>query len=242
MILPGNPRGVAPRTVYLYPGQDGRKPEVVVKSGTPPAARALIRRECALMRQVSPRGLAPRVLEEIENEDYSAFAMEFVGGQSPSWPASPKQIAESLSKMVVEGDRLLPIAETAAWKALTPHLSESSRRQFEDFAQRTIPRCLLHGDFAPWNLRVTSENTWMALDWEYGELTGVPGWDWLHFLVLSARLLGKMSDEEVRGLLHQEMRTREFQDYLEKVGLRGCEDMIVSSYFEYLEHIFRPTV
>lgn len=284
MILLGNSRGVAPRTVYLYPGQDGRKPEVVVKFGATPAARALIRRECALLRGVASRGwreedhgrgtetlkrrntdssdgsgldrhgrdahapctlhasgLAPRVLGEIEGGDHTGFAMEFIEGVSPSWPVPARQICGFLAKLVLEGESQ-PIGETAAWKALRPHLSADSLKRYEAFVQRVIPRCLFHGDFAPWNVRVKSDGTWVALDWEYGELTGVPGWDWLHFLVLPARLLKKMSDEEVTGLLRQEMQTREFQDYLGKVGLRGCEDMIVSSYFEYLKHIFRPAV
>jgi hypothetical protein len=43
-----------------------------------------------------------------------------------------------------------------------------------------IPVCLVHGDFAPWNLRVAGEDLF-AFDWEYTEAGGNPLQDYLHF-------------------------------------------------------------
>lgn len=43
-----------------------------------------------------------------------------------------------------------------------------------------IPVCLVHGDFAPWNLRVAGEHL-LAFDWEYAEAGGNPLHDYLHF-------------------------------------------------------------
>jgi len=41
---------------------------------------------------------------------------------------------------------------------------------------------LTHGDFAPWNVKV-SRRQWTVLDWERGELAGRAGWDWFHFVM-----------------------------------------------------------
>jgi hypothetical protein len=49
---------------------------------------------------------------------------------------------------------------------------------------REIPVCLVHGDFAPWNLRVAG-NHLLAFDWEYAESGGSPLQDYLHFHLIA---------------------------------------------------------
>jgi hypothetical protein len=43
-----------------------------------------------------------------------------------------------------------------------------------------VPSTIVHGDFAPWNLR-EHKGQLRAFDWEYGELDGLPFMDELHF-------------------------------------------------------------
>lgn len=45
---------------------------------------------------------------------------------------------------------------------------------------RALPGCLLHGDFAPWNVRLTAERVFV-FDWEYAQASGNPLQDYLHF-------------------------------------------------------------
>ncbi len=47
-------------------------------------------------------------------------------------------------------------------------------------ASRALPACLLHGDFAPWNVRLTPERVFV-FDWEYAQARGNPLQDFLHF-------------------------------------------------------------
>ena len=42
---------------------------------------------------------------------------------------------------------------------------------------RLVSSVVFHGDFAPWNIKVDRAGAWMVLDWERGELHGVPCWD-----------------------------------------------------------------
>lgn len=46
--------------------------------------------------------------------------------------------------------------------------------------RRPLPGCLLHGDFAPWNVRLTPERVFV-FDWEYAQTSGNPLQDYLHF-------------------------------------------------------------
>jgi len=67
-------------------------------------------------------------------------------------------------------------------------LGDGHRQLFEDgleeveaaLAGRSLPGCLLHGDFAPWNVRLTPERVYV-FDWEYAQSRGNPLQDFLHF-------------------------------------------------------------
>jgi hypothetical protein len=57
-----------------------------------------------------------------------------------------------------------------------------------------VPSTIVHGDFAPWNLR-QHENTIAAFDWEYAQLDGLPLIDETHFRLQVGYLLERWSDE-----------------------------------------------
>lgn len=52
---------------------------------------------------------------------------------------------------------------------------------------RELPACLVHSDFAPWNLRLTRDRLFV-FDWEYAEDGGNPLQDFLHFHLLPRAL------------------------------------------------------
>lgn len=243
LILPGNPKGPAPRTVSIYPGADGRTPGVVVKSGVTPEARALIRKEAALMRQAHLTGMVPQVYKELETEGLSAFAMEFIPGASPAWPASTAQLSHFLSQMI-SGEPALRIEDTEAWKALTPHLDAKALACFKEFSQRLIPRCLFHGDFAPWNVRMRPDGQWVALDWERGDPTGIPGWDWLHFVIQPAVLVKRWSLERVLDYARTTLRCEDFCNYFacvaSKEELHEIAEPLLRSYLLYNWYVLQP--
>ena len=55
-----------------------------------------------------------------------------------------------------------------------------------------LPPALMHGDFAPWNLRTKQGNV-AAFDWEYGVIEGVPWLDELHHVWQTCILLDKLA-------------------------------------------------
>lgn len=54
-----------------------------------------------------------------------------------------------------------------------------------------VPAVWVHGDFAPWNLRVDKGRRLAAFDWEEGRADGLPVWDIAHFHVQQAFLFGE---------------------------------------------------
>lgn len=67
-------------------------------------------------------------------------------------------------------------------------------------ADKSLPFCLSHGDFASWNLLETSQGL-VALDWEYAQPHWNPIADFLHFHLIRAALDGRL----VRGRINLEL-------------------------------------
>ncbi len=61
-----------------------------------------------------------------------------------------------------------------------------------------VPWTIVHGDFAPWNLRQHGEHI-AAFDWEYAQLDGLPLVDETHFRLQIAYLLNQWTDERSDG-------------------------------------------
>ena len=57
-----------------------------------------------------------------------------------------------------------------------------------ELAEAVFHPALAHGDCAPWNAKI-SNGACTLLDWERGELAGIPGWDWFHFVIQPAVLV-----------------------------------------------------
>ena len=47
---------------------------------------------------------------------------------------------------------------------------------------RLLPACWVHGDFAPWNIRSTTDGGCVLIDWEEARADGLPLQDAFHFL------------------------------------------------------------
>ncbi|HYG32609.1 MAG TPA: phosphotransferase [Methylophilaceae bacterium] len=70
----------------------------------------------------------------------------------------------------------LPLMDIQYQELLQTALEEVER----EIGVQRLPTCLLHSDFAPWNVRVTNQHLYV-FDWEYAEESGNPIQDFLHF-------------------------------------------------------------
>ena len=75
-----------------------------------------------------------------------------------------------------------------------------------------VPRTVIHGDFAPWNVRLRAGNTSVsAFDWEYGVIDGLPLIDETHFDIQIGLLLNDWTPQ--RAMAELDMRTRMNTDF-----------------------------
>ncbi len=114
--------------------------------------------------------------------------------RSPAKPAASKLTPAHLVflKSLRNGD-VKPAAATNMVATLPARLSDlpvQARQELGAILERLmptlqsleVPSTVVHGDFAPWNLR-THDGRISAFDWEYGELDGLPLIDETHYLL-----------------------------------------------------------
>lgn len=75
------------------------------------------------------------------------------------------------------------------------HLSEMERTSVIRAAatlqgKKPIPYLIIHGDFAPWNLKWLAKDKITAIDWEDSHEDGLPLWDLSHFFCIQSHLFG----------------------------------------------------
>lgn len=80
----------------------------------------------------------------------------------------------------------------------------SYRREFSAaikvIGEGQLPLVLVHGDFAPWNLKRQEGGNLSAVDWEDADWSGLPLWDLCHFFFMQAHLFNQQgSAEKIRN-------------------------------------------
>jgi|GEM_PF-863909 len=78
---------------------------------------------------------------------------------------------------------VLPILDQSLRKLLLDALAEVELQ----IGQAELPTCMIHGDFAPWNLLQTNGELFV-FDWEYAQTNGNPLQDFLHFHLIPRAL------------------------------------------------------
>ena len=240
-ILAGNPMSEGQRLLVL--AFDARqRPVVVVKAGLSEQARALIEKEESFLKAV-PAGMkgVPRLRAAFQSPRLRALALDFFAGDSPR----PQQevALPPLLESWIDPKRRIRVSEAPDWVRL--ERACSGNRLFRVIAGRlsgkVFQAALHHGDFAPWNIKVSPAGAWTVLDWERGELTGIPGWDWFHYVIQSAILVGRLPTpalmQRVEGLLGSEA----FQRYAGRAGIRGCERELVMAYLLHAAEVIKPS-
>ncbi|HWE01398.1 MAG TPA: phosphotransferase [Tepidisphaeraceae bacterium] len=82
-----------------------------------------------------------------------------------------------------------------------PELMETYYRTLPTLQKFDVPITITHGDFAPWNLR-RHDGRVGAFDWEYGEPSGLPLMDEIHYRLQSGWLLEDWSAAMAVRCLH----------------------------------------
>jgi hypothetical protein len=236
-ILAGNPRAEGRRFVFLVFDCSG-KPTAVVKAGSSVAARRLLEREENFL-QTAPldaQGL-PRVRATFDSARVRAFAMGFFAGDSPGLDDTVP-LAELLTSWIAK-DKLVAMSELGEWQRLEA-AARGSRLPEPVLALAGIRfhPTLTHGDCAPWNVKAAG-GRWTLLDWERGELAGVPGWDWFHFVMQPAVLVRREPVPTLLARFEQLLTGVDFARYAQHAGIAGNERVLALSYLCYCTRVTR---
>lgn len=204
----------------------------VVKAGCGEAA-AVVQEECRAMREYSAfvRG-APECRGSFEIENGVAYVAELVKGRSPRGSRGDELVFALLEDWLQAGERV-NVADLDCWKALAAALDEGEMKSFSELSGLEVLSPVMHGDFAPWNIKVNGGGQVKVLDWEFASQRGMPGWDWLHFQVQRLRLVKGASAEKIIAACRELLNGAGVKSYLERSGLDGREDALLGSYLYY---------
>jgi hypothetical protein len=240
-IFCGNSRTAGRRFILLLFGEQS-EPVRVVKAGMGDAAMKLIEREMNFLAlaPVAMTGI-PKLFGTVRDKDLCAFAMEFLDGEFPS--AADDRIVESITNAWVQEDRSITVADTAPWRDLESACrGERIWKRLEKLRSHSVRGVIWHGDFAPWNIKVNRRTgRCVVFDWERGQLSGLPGWDWFHYVVQPGVLVKKLSAPELRDELERLLRSEKFSAYANRCGITGCERELVLAYLLHNVEVLKPS-
>jgi len=237
-VLCGNQPEADQRFVIL--GLDvGGSPAVVVKAGLSPAARRIVAGEADTLARL-PAGMMGRVelKGRLSSARLSAFATPYCSGQPPrtdrgiekvlcSWlrSASPVEFAD------------LPVGQRLAAACHAEPLYVSIRAQLDNHPFRPV---ICHGDFAPWNIRVSPTGDWTVVDWERSDLNGVPGWDWFHFEIQTSILRKRLTEEQAAPRVEALIASGRFQEYAAAAGIEEITKPLLLAYLLHQNRVVLP--
>ncbi|MEI6562392.1 MAG: hypothetical protein WCO68_09975 [Verrucomicrobiota bacterium] len=228
-ILLGNPAAPGRRFVILG-FNEKNEPAVIVKAGFTDEARALIRKEARFLQAVASFPGIPVLRGILDEEPFAAFAMDFVPGKPPRDSAP---LPELLGSWINER-QMIPFAETQAGKAL-------GGRTPAELQNISFHPVLHHGDLAPWNVRACPDGSWTVIDWERGDLCGIPGWDWFHFVIQQAVLVKKEPAAQVAQRVEQLFASAAFRHYTAQSGIAGVEKPLLAAYLLHCTEVIGQT-
>lgn len=241
-VLAGNPNVPGRRYVILVCDSQQR-PAAVVKAGRGEPALKLIQQEADLLASAPPGALGiPRLQSVLTSGDVRALALDYLEGRSP--PATPSPQMAAVLNSWVDTRRSVSAGEVPCWRRLRESVPQSNLWQKLQHRVEAKPfhPALCHGDFAPWNIKVSPGNGgWQVLDWERGELTGLPCWDWFHYRIQVAILADRLSTSAHVLQIDRWIETEDFRTYAEAAWAWSIRRELLLAYLLYSAEITRPS-
>jgi hypothetical protein len=240
-VLAGNPASDGQRFLFLVINAD-QTPVAVVKAGLSDRAKALIEWEESFLTKAAgkPKGV-PRLRATFQSPRLRALALDFFSGDSPG--SRHEGVLPSLLTSWVDVSREMPLSDTPDWERLelAASANQNSSRLLRRLRERKIHPAIHHGDFAPWNVKVSASGEWTVLDWERGELTGIPAWDWFHYVVQPAILVQRLTSSALVQRLEELLASVPFKQYADLAGLAGCERELLQAYLLHVLEVIKPS-
>lgn len=239
-VLAGNSNSPGQRFILMLFDPTGR-PVAIVKAGGSSAARKLIAQEQWFLES-APTDVAgiPALRGTFDVARLRAIALDFLPGRSPR-EADESQLPRFLGNWL-RPQHPVVFTDTRGWRELAA--GSADHPVFKSLAMalrgHSSSGAIVHGDFAPWNVRVSPAGEWMALDWERGDLNGLPAWDWFHYTIQKNLLVDHQSAASLATSLAALLDSHEFKTYAHGAGILGHERSLALFYLLHQAEIIRP--
>jgi hypothetical protein len=194
-----------------------------------PRARDLLTNELRMLRLLTSTAVAEMVPQEVgqfEQAQCSVIVISPVGGTVPGneldtchWSfvsALIRPETMDLGAWLVDHTDVGTRASAAS--SAPPRVLRSAERLFEASRGLTFHAAVVHGDFAPWNMRRDGSSL-RVFDWELGYELGPPAWDIFHFLVQVGGLVYRRSAVRILADIHAVFRGPSACEYLRAAGI-----------------------
>lgn len=229
VILIGNP---SPQRKVIVMIVNSRGDVVAVeKHPLVEGAREAIHHDAEMLKWLQGGGGAPRLLSY--SCETGSSAQEYLGGKMGSRACKPGYV-QLLVDLTRTGKRLIVREKLASLAALlrqraeytqSPHILDGLLQEITS-ADDSVPVTIVHGDFAPWNLRDKDDGHCGLLDWESGETEGLPLQDLCHYFFMQTLLFSPKQDFYSRLLADQSIGI-----YCREAGLpASCVPALVAAY------------
>jgi hypothetical protein len=159
-----------------------------LKCAEQPLARERLRHEHELLRSL-PKGAGPEPLAYGCLAGLEVMLLAPVHGRHPPSALRPSSALYDFADSLTTAE-LHPL-EQHPWYREHAATVPAMVPKLDALASRPWPVAFAHGDLAPWNLLQTASGGLLALDWEYGTMSGLPGLDVAQYVLQVALLLAR---------------------------------------------------
>jgi len=137
-------------------------------------------------------GMGPKAIKFGELGKGQGLMIEPLDGVQPKTDLPPNELVISFLKSLMNS-KVRSFSDHPIWTELKDYSAIEDCR--ETICQKEWTSCTLHGDFAPWNIRIDGDSI-KAFDWEYGRIDFLPFVDLSFYIQQVGALIYKWSPRE----------------------------------------------
>ncbi len=170
----------------------------------------------------------------------TAFATTYFSGDSPRNDEGMEQLFHAW----LNPHAPVPVDSLPSWRELQTAFSRIDPQMWQVLSQavagKKVHSTIHHGDFAPWNVRATSQQNLQVFDWERGQMQGIPGWDWFHFFVQTAILARRYHEKRVAAEVEHLFQSPRFQIYAAAARIKDITKPLFLAYLLHQKLVVKP--
>lgn len=202
------------------------------------AGKEKLHSELANIKSLTQRSLpgVPEVRSEGSNRFSAWFEMDHYAKADVVSICDPRAIR--LLESWMSDEYILPLDNKLIASLWTTEEWTLGHNAIDRLSGLKIQKAVVHGDFAPWNLRARQEGL-VSIDWEWAEPNGIAGLDLCYGLLQEALLVKKLSPRQVLHSVQSAAAAPFCKEYLKFAGWHDAIDLWVKTGVFY-RHSRKP--